>query len=234
MPDTPNVTTAIAQALGETTSVARAQIARIVARCGAEQAQAWLAETQQIEANGGMPTLDGTRRRTPGGVYFYLVRGALRAAGRTDDLRAIFPRPGGAQPGGGPATPATPPMAWAERGSLIEAAQTQPGEATTVKMTLIGRPGKTVEREQFTLLMLTHQRALPALPKGIPVPQTVPATTYIVYVGAKQWRKVKDALADPEDLLIVEGVPMYDAQYQAIAVFATNTTTKTLQRAQRG
>jgi hypothetical protein len=45
---------------------------------------------------------------------------------------------------------------------------------------------------------------------------------------------VKDALTDPEDVLIIEGVPMYDAQYQAIAVFATNTTTKALQRAQRG
>lgn len=236
MTDSTTIATSIAQELGETMPLARAQIGRIVERCGVEQAQDWLAEAQQIQANGGMLILDGTRQRTLGGVYFYLVRSALLEAGRTEDLQAIFPRFSRTRPAGTPAPPPTPPeppISWTERDTLIGTAKTHPGEATSVKITLIGKPGKIVERQQFTLLMMTHKRALPPLPKGIPVPATVPETTYIVYVGAKQWRKVKEALANPEDILIIEGVPMYDAQYQAVAVFATNTTTQLLQRAQR-
>jgi hypothetical protein len=61
---------------------------------------------------------------------------------------------------------------------------------TTVKVTLIGRPGKMVERSEFTLLLMEHSAPLPALPKGIPLPSKVPTTTYIVYLAAKHWRTV--------------------------------------------
>ncbi len=40
-------------------------------------------------------------------------------------------------------------------------------------------------------------------------------------------------MKDPEDTLIVEGFPQLDAQTGSIAVFATNTTTRKLQQAQR-
>jgi len=49
----------------------------------------------------------------------------------------------------------------------------------------------------------------------------------------KQWRRVAEAMKDPEDTLIVEGFPQLDAQTGSIAVFATNTTTRKLQQAQR-
>ena len=71
---------------------------------------------------------------------------------------------------------------------------------------------------------------VPALPKGLPTPPAAP-TKYTVYIAAKQWRKVEQAIADPEDVLIVEGFPTMDAEARAIAVFATNTTTKKLQQA---
>jgi molybdopterin-guanine dinucleotide biosynthesis protein len=44
---------------------------------------------------------------------------------------------------------------------------------------------------------------------------------------------VASAIADPEDVLIVEGFPQLDPETSSIAVFATNTTTKKLQGAQR-
>src|SRR5882724_10660483 len=34
-------------------------------------------EALTVEANGGMRTQDGSRRRTKGGVFFYLVRGRV-------------------------------------------------------------------------------------------------------------------------------------------------------------
>ncbi len=122
---------------------------------------------------------------------------------------------------------------WEERGALIAEARSEPGKVTSVKVTVIGRPRKTVERQGFTLLLMTHSGPLPALPKGIPTPAKVPETTYVIYIGAKQWRGVAEALKDPDDALIVEGTQVYDAEYGAIAVFATRTTTKRLQQAAR-
>jgi hypothetical protein len=44
---------------------------------------------------------------------------------------------------------------------------------------------------------------------------------------------VKDALKNPDDTAIIEGTPMWDAEYQAMAVFATSITTKLTQQAKR-
>lgn len=73
---------------------------------------------------------------------------------------------------------------------------------------------------------------LPTLPKGLPAPPAQP-TTFIVYVAAKQWRTVEAALADPRDVLIVEGVPMYDERLPGVALMAQSVTTKTLQATKR-
>ena len=80
---------AIADRLGETQSRQRSQIHLIVKRCGEDFARDLLAQTLEIEAQGGMMTHDGQRRRTPGGVFFYLAKGQM-----APDLRKqLFPYP---------------------------------------------------------------------------------------------------------------------------------------------
>lgn len=74
MADPAVVATEIAAALGELNV---ALIRRIVARIGPDAALAFLAEALATEAAGGLLTSDGSCRRTPGGVFFYLVRGRL-------------------------------------------------------------------------------------------------------------------------------------------------------------
>ncbi|HMO58544.1 MAG TPA: phosphorylated adapter RNA export RNA-binding domain-containing protein [Roseiflexaceae bacterium] len=81
----------IADALGETDPQPVALIKRIVRRLGIERVAALLAATRQIEANGGMPTRDGRRRRTAGGVFFELVKQSLRESGDADALAELFP-----------------------------------------------------------------------------------------------------------------------------------------------
>ena len=49
----------------------------------------------------------------------------------------------------------------------------------------------------------------------------------------KHWAKVEAAVQSPEDVLIVEGFPTLDAEAKTICVFATNTTTKLLQQAEK-
>jgi hypothetical protein len=72
----------IAEALGESDENPRTQIAAIVQVLGSEGALALLAQTQRVEEAGGLLVPDGTRRRTPGGVFFLLAREKLSPADR--------------------------------------------------------------------------------------------------------------------------------------------------------
>ncbi len=67
----------IAKSLGEVEEIPLSQISGIVRVLGEEGALALLNETLEIEKNGGMMLADGTRRRSPGGVYFQLARRKL-------------------------------------------------------------------------------------------------------------------------------------------------------------
>lgn len=79
----------IATTLGETDARAREQIHNSVTVLGVEAAHDLLQEVLAIEAAGGMLTADGSRRRTPGGVYHYLLKRRLTEAGRKDELKKI-------------------------------------------------------------------------------------------------------------------------------------------------
>lgn len=80
----------IATALGETEPRARATIERSVAVLGIEAAQALRREVESVEAEGGMLTADGTRRRTPGGIYLLLLKQRLNEVGRKAELKQII------------------------------------------------------------------------------------------------------------------------------------------------
>ncbi len=215
---------AIVQQLGETNSVAVEQIELIVQHLGAEAALALLQETLAAEAQGGMMLPDNTRRRTPGGVYLYLAKGRIPYAVRVQ----IWPYLKTQAKPHKPQVDLLSPEEWL---ALAAEALQQAGEATTVKITLIGRPGRIVEKADVVLTTMQDTRA-PTLPKGLPSPPAE-ATTYVVYIARKQWLKVAEAIQDPGDKLIVEGYPAFEKRLGAVAVFATNVTTKALQAAQR-
>src|SRR5215212_3953803 len=63
----------IASTLNETGEEQREEISQIIEHFGEDFALALLAETLAIEANGGMMTMNGKKRRTVGGVYFFLA-----------------------------------------------------------------------------------------------------------------------------------------------------------------
>jgi phosphorylated adapter RNA export protein len=80
----------LATYLGETGAKPKATIERSVAYLGIEEAQALRQEVEQIEADGGMMTTDGARRRTPGGIYLLLLKQRMGDAGRKDELKKIL------------------------------------------------------------------------------------------------------------------------------------------------
>ena len=217
----------IAQQLGETDPIPREQIRRILERLGAEAALTLLRETLEIEAQGGMLLPDRSRRRTPGGVFFHLVHSRVSKEDRGFIWPPVPPSPRASRA----RAPVAPPLAWEDRLEVLEEVLKQKGIATTVKITLIGRPGKVVERGDSVIIGMQSTK-VPALPKGLPTPPSTP-TDYVVFIARKQWGKVGDAIRNPDDALIIEGFPALDPQSKSIAVFATNVTTKLLQAAQR-
>lgn len=214
---------AIAQRLGETERQPIAQIRAIIRLCGLEFAEKLVEEALAVEANGGLMTRDGQRRRTLGGVYFFLARGRMghgprhRIFGPSQRELAAMP----------------PPLVWEERRAVVEALSDARGELRTVKVTLIGRPGRVQRFKDVVVTTMTHTGRHASLPRGVP-PLPEQPTLYTVYIAARQWRRIEQALQDdPADELLIEGVAAYDPQVSGIAVHATNATTRhTLARKQ--
>lgn len=100
-----------------------------------------------------------------------------------------------------------------------------------MKISMTGRPGRVIEQGNVIITAMQQNRA-PALPKGLPDPPTDP-TIYTLYFTRKQWERVNDVVADPEDLLIIEGVTHFDRDLATLAIFVTRATTKVLETARR-
>jgi hypothetical protein len=104
-----------------------------------------------------------------------------------------------------------------------------------VKVTIIGKPGRIIEKEEVVITAMESKKT-PSLHKGLPQPPDDP-TTYIVYIAAKQWRKVRDSITkNPDDKLIIEGYPIFDrriGQQGALTIYAQSVTTKLIQQNRR-
>jgi hypothetical protein len=223
-----NIADSIATSLNETEETPVRTIERIVKVLGEERALALANEAIKIStADGGMQTDDGERRRTLGGIFFKLTKNQATSRERW----FIFNSTGPVKP-----TPKIKPISWQECEQLsTEAINATKGEISTVKITLIGQPGRIIEKETVVITAMRSSKA-PSLPKWLPQPLGDP-TTYVVYIAMKQWRKVKDSLEhNPDDKLIVEGYPAFDkriGQTGAMTVYCQSATTKLIQQAQR-
>jgi hypothetical protein len=69
----------------------------------------------------------------------------------------------------------------------------------------------------------------PSVPTGLPTPST--DTTWRVLIAERQWKKVAEAIKNPEDILVIEGWATISPEPKTIMVYATNATTKLLQAA---
>ncbi len=220
----------IAAQLGETEEEPIRQIRRAVRLLGEHRVRTVVARARDVEAAGGMMRADGSQKRALGGVFFILMRDDV---GRKDFYR-IFKGGHQQRTGGTGAAPHTTPTPFdgTTFGTAAIEAMNEPGEATTVKLTVIGRPGKIVERGDVMRVGMRSEKA-PSLPKGVPAPPS-PQTDDMVLVGMKQWRKVAEALAaDPADKVLIEGYPTVQPEFAGITVYATSATTTGIQASKR-
>jgi hypothetical protein len=192
---------------------------RVVRVLGETRAQAVLEETLRIEAAGGLLTADQSRRRTPGGVFFHVVKSTTPRKLR---MRLFPPTETGAPPA----------CTWDDVQEAIQAlVGTTPGEAHTVKLTLIGRPTATQTRGQAVIFQLTGKPPA-TVARGLPPLPPQPPLVWTVMVALRQWNRVKDSLAaHPDDTLVIEGYPVVDHDHHLL--MAQSCLSVAMQRARK-
>jgi hypothetical protein len=185
-----------------------ALLRQVLRTLGPDRTAAILTDTLQCEAAGGMRTKDGSRRRTPGGVFFQLVKERVTAHERRRLFPHPAPQPSQGQPQGQLQGQPTA-LPWDEVQIIIQTLAAHPaGEARTMKLTLIGRPGKVETRGQAVVFRM-QGKPPGALPRGLPPAPAQAPLTWNVMVALRQWNRVKDSLAaHQDDQLIIEGYPL--------------------------
>lgn len=207
----------IASLLGETLSAPKEQIRKIINVYGVEYARKLCEETLAIEEQGGLMVPDNSRRRTPGGVYFYLVRSRLSP----EEQEAVFPSPQWKKKLSIPKPVSVPLVSWTERLEIIEKLRANQGEITSMKILLSGRPGTVEKRPEVVVTTMSHVATMPVVPYGMPLPPETP-TLYTIYMTPKQWGLVEKSIEDPADQLHIEGICAPDPESKGMAVFVNN------------
>ena len=205
----------IAAQLSETEDLPIQQIERAVQVCGPEVVQTVLSETLAIEAEGGQMLPDGSRRRTPGGVFFNLLRHQVTK----EEWHRIYPTHPAAR------AEQFPPMVWEDRIEAVRELMAQKGKASVARMVVTGRPADVKRREGFFIVTVISSDPLPLLPKDLPVVTPAP-TTYKLCIANKQWRRIEAALRDPHDQLVADGYAYPNDKASAVVVFVQNIATK--------
>lgn len=212
----------IASALEESNTKLLAAVADTI---GEERCRDFLRQVQEIEANGGMMVASGKRRRTPGGIFFKLIKENVSKKER----KAIWPSAPKTNQGNAQAS-APIKMTWDEAKRLVAQIIKTPGEAQTVKVTLVGRPLKVIQQSSCVVVSMKGKEP-PSLPKGLPEIPSGSAITWAVFIANKQWNRVKEAIeTDEKDRLIIEGYPLVGKQGVA-AVMAMNCRSVAMERA---
>ena len=209
-------------ALGETAAKPIEQIGQLIEKCGLDFVEKIMAETEATEAAGGLLTHDRKRRRSRGGVFFYLAKGQMDAALRAE----IFPSFGK----GGDGTIAPPGIEWNDRIEPMKALRDGAGQISGLTVNLSGRPGR-LHFDGSSVMTVIEQRQVkaPPYPKGVPHFDTIDGfTVYYVFMSLRHWKRVETALEDESDLLVIEGSAVYDPQLEGIAILSTRVSTKKL------
>jgi hypothetical protein len=202
----------IAKALGEADEGPLAQIKAVVDNLGEQACLTLLAETEKIEKAGGLMRGDGSGRRSPGGVFFFLARQRLprdvRAAIFNDkkprDPNAPRSAPQEPKPAKVAASAAVPAALPRRRVfEVVPASKPPPPPAYTPPPAAAPVAPRAAPRGEWP----------PSLPEGAFIAPELPAA--VIRAKAKQGAQAAFASLNPTDqyLLLVELLGELHAQH---------------------
>ena len=208
-------------------------VENVIKVLGQARAEELLQQTVEIEAAGVQFTVQGDRRRTPGGVYLKL----LKEQTSPEEQERIF--------AGGPKTkpkmtqeeresaanpPPIGPLPWEEARLEISRLIKLPLEKASVKITLVGRPSQVSKAKSCVVVAMKGSRP-PSLPKGLPPAPDGSDFSYAVFISLRHWAKVAPIMAqDKDERLLVEGYPIFDPKRGITVILAQNVRTVNLAR----
>lgn len=184
-------------------------------------------ETLAVEAQGGMLTHSGERRRTPGGVFFKLLKDQVDR----DTCKKAFEPPQpvkehleATKPKGPAHPPPLMPLPWSKvRAVVNKLLEQQPLEKCIVRITLMGRPNQVSKTKSCVVVALKGQKP-PSLPKGLPPVPEDSEYSFAVFIAHKHWARVAPMMAqDANAKLIIEGYPVFDGKRGVTIVLAQHT-----------
>ncbi|MBZ0299157.1 MAG: hypothetical protein K8J31_05430 [Anaerolineae bacterium] len=203
----------LARDLGETQPAPRFQIATIIQQLGLNFAERVLEQTWEVEAQGGLLVPNGSRRRTPGGVFFTLAREQMTE----DQQQAVFMRP------------KADVFRWTQRRDVVEPLLVEAGQVESVEVTLVGRPEEIWEYDDVVILRMAYAGVQPPTPQGVPQLQLL-SPEAVVFVSPDQWLGILPALDNDQTMLVVEGPCAFEADVGGLAVYAQKVTTTQLKK----
>lgn len=224
--ESPHPAYAIARQLGERDRVAVECIRHIIDIGGIERAQSLVDQARRIDANGGMVTHDGRRRRTLGGIFFFLFNQSATPDQRRDILRLqarlkseIDLRKRLKTPFVGRLGSLSAPVDLDTARRLARKLAGSAGKTLSMKIRIVGRPAKIERRDGLVVFQMRDSAAPPKLPKVLPPLPDAPQT-YVVYMAAKQWLRVAPQLEKDDCPLTIEGVVAFDPQLGKLVIYA--------------
>ena len=167
----------IAMVLGETEPGPLDSITRIIETLGAEETRELVQQAIEVHTNEGIKTHDGTRNRTLGGVFFFLVAGSVDV----EQYKQIWPerkipwfvwqKSDQAPKKSGP-----PPWGYGDLYGMGKALARVAGEMK-MEMKLVGKHGKVIKRKDLVITAVFFAasaipifRWLPEKAKSKPIP----------------------------------------------------------------
>ena len=156
----------------------KALLARVLRQLGQERCAAILAATLEVESTGGLLLKDGSRRRTPGGTFFQLVKDASSGKERYYIFTPIAAkRPPSGKPQAAPASTLAPiPFTLDLWKGLTPMSVT-----ATLKLVLRDLP-ETRESNGLVYMALENE------PRGLPKGLSLESGPLYLSSPAKQWK----------------------------------------------
>lgn len=208
---------AIAQDLNETNRGAVRQLTIAYSIIGYERMQDLVQQALIVQAQGGMLTADGAKKRTTGGIFFYLLRPLLRP----EDRKQVFGYAGAVgrnQPPVGEGVPASSMPSFTLSPSTLKHALTLPElPMTSVQATVRGtlRQETSIATVGKSVMIVWH---VPAQKSSAGTPAlSLPSVTITVYMAIKQWRAIeREAIAGQS--LVLRGIAFYDPAFEGLVL----------------